>query len=122
MTAVLAINSKNDIYRDSTNNLAMLFGSKSNAHGVQAVAQACQTATLAQLGEMVLFTTQGMPLLRNVFNANPNIAVYQAAIVSAIEQVPGVISVQSITFTKTGNVLNYTAEIQSQYGEMTING
>lgn len=122
MTAVVAINSINDIYMDSTNNLAMLFGNQSNTAGLAAVAQACQTASLAQLGEMILFTTQGMPALQSVFNSNPNLAVYQTALVAAIQQVPGVISVQSIIFTKTGNVLNYVAEIQSQYGEMTING
>jgi len=100
----------------------MLFGSNSNAAGITAIAQACQTACLAQLGEMALFTTQGMPALQSVFNANPNLALYQDALVAAIQQIPGVISVQSIIFTKTGNVLNYVAEIQSQYGAMTING
>lgn len=122
MTAVVAINSTNDVYIDDTNNLAMLFGSVSNQQGVKAVEQACKTACLAQLGEMVLFTTQGMPALQSVFNSNPNLAVYQAALAAAMQQIPGVISVQSIVFTKTGNVLNYVAEIQSQYGELTING
>lgn len=122
MTAVLAINSVNDIYVDSTNNLAMLFGSASNNQGLQAVAQACKTASLAQLGEMILFTTQGMPALQSVFTSSPNLPLYQAALVAAIQQIPGVISVQSIIFTKSGNVLNYIAEIQSQYGEISING
>ena len=122
MTAVVAINSVNDIYIDSTNNLATLLGSKSNAAGLTAVAQACQTASLAQLGEMALFTTQGMPARQSVFDANPNLAVYQAAVIAAIQQIPGVIAVQSIVFTKNKNVLNYVAEIQSQYGEITING
>lgn len=122
MTAVVAINSTNDIYMDSTNNLAMLFGSASTAAGLAAVAQACKTTSRAQLTEMVLFTTQGMPARQSVFNANPNLAIYQTALIAALEQVPGVISVQSIIFTKTGSVLNYVAEIQSQYGEITING
>ena len=122
MTTVLAINAQNDIYIDGTNNLAMLFGNKSNAEGVLAVSQACQTACLAQLREMVLFTTQGMPARQSVFVSNPNLAIYQAALIAAIERIPGVISVQSIVFTKTENVLNYEAKIQSQYGEMTVNG
>lgn len=122
MTTVLAINSRNDIYMDSTNNLAMLFGSQTTQQGLAAVEQACKTTSLAQLGEMVLFTTQGMPSLQSVFNSNPNLAIYQAALVAAIQQISGVISVQSITFTKTGNVLNYAAEIQSQYGGLTVNG
>ncbi len=122
MTAVLAINSQNDIYMDDTNNLAMVFGTKSNPEGIAAVSQAAQTATLAQLREMVLFTTQGMPAKQSVFNANPNLAIYQAAVIAAIQQIPGVISVQSIVFTKSENVLNYIAKIQSQYGEMTVNG
>ncbi len=122
MTAVLGINDSNDIYIDDTNNLAMFFGSKSNRAGLIAVEQACKTVSLAQLGEMVLFTTRGMPTLQSVFNANPNLAIYQAALAAALLQVVGVIAVQSIVFTKTGNVLNYVAEIQSQYGELTING
>lgn len=122
MTAVLAINGSNDIYMDSTNNLAMLFGARSSAQGLQAVTQACQTASLAQLGEMVLFTTQGMPARQSVFNASPNIAVYQAALTAALEQVPGVLAVQSITFSQLGNTLSYVARIQSQYGEVALNG
>lgn len=122
MTAVVAINSTNDMYMDTTNNLAMLFGSMSNTAGVQAVAQACKTASRAQFGEMALFTNNGMPTLKAIFNANSNLAVYQAALISTLQQVVGVISVQSIIFTKTGKLLNYVAEIQSQYGEMTVNG
>lgn len=122
MTAVLAINNFNDIFMDGTNNLAMLFGNKSNIQGVAAVSQACKTASLAQLREMVFFTTQGMPARQNVFTSNPNLAVYQAALIAAMQQIPGVISVQSIVFTKSENVLNYIAKIQSQYGEMTVNG
>ncbi len=122
MTTVLAVNSDHDIYVDNTNNLAMFFGQSSTAHGLEAVAQACKTTSLAQLREMVLFTTQGMPALQSVFNSNPNFAVYRAALISAMQQVPGVVSVQSITFTKTGSVLNYRAEIQSIYGELTVNG
>ncbi len=122
MTAVVAVNADNDIYIDGTNNMAMLFGSAADKQGADAVAQACQTASRAQLGEMILFTTQGMPTKQSVFNSNPNLAVYQTALTAALLQVPGVISVQSIIFTKTGNVLNYVAVIQSQYGEIAING
>lgn len=122
MTTVLAVNSDNDLYVDNTNNLAMFFGNTSTPHGLEAVAQACKTTSLAQLREMVLFTTQGMPALQSIFNSNPNFAVYRAALVAAMRQVPGVLSVQSIVFTKTGNVLNYSAEIQSIYGELTVNG
>lgn len=122
MTTVVAVNDDHDIYIDNTNNLAMFFGDASVAHGIEAVSQACKTTSLAQLREMVLFTTQGMPSLQSVFNSNPNFAVYRAALIAAMQQVPGVIAVQSIVFTKTGNVLNYSAEIQSIYGELTVNG
>lgn len=115
MTTALAINDENDIYIDGANNIALVTGQT-------AVKQAAQTTSRAQLGEMILFTTQGMPALQNVFNANPNLAVYQAAVVAAIEQIYGVISVQSIVFTKTETVLSYIAVIQSIYGELTING
>ena len=115
MTTVIAINDQNDIYVDSANNLAI-------AKGQEAVAQAAKTATLAQLGEMVLFTTQGMPALQNIFVGSPNYAVYQAAIVSAIQKINGVVSVNSVVLQQNGNTLNYTAEIETIYGTMVLNG
>lgn len=115
MTKVIAINDQNDIYLDNTNNIAI-------ATGALAVQQAAQTATLAQLEEMILFTLRGMPARQAVWVGSPNYAVYQAAVVSAIQSIYGVNAVTSITVSQQGDTLSYVAIIDSIYGELTING
>lgn len=115
MTTTIAINASNDMYMDSTNNLAI-------ATGQTAVSQAAQTATLAQLEEMIFFTTQGMPSLQSVFVGEPNYSLYQAAVVGAIQAINGVIAVTSIVVSVQGGVMNYTAEIETIYGTTVIDG
>lgn len=115
MTLVLAINDQNDMFLDSTNNLAM-------ASGQEAVAQAARTASRAQLGEMIFFTTQGMPSFQSIFTGTPNFAIYQSALVQAIQAINGVVAVTSVVVTQNGNNMNYVAEIETIYGSIIVNG
>lgn len=115
MTTVISINGENDMHLDNTNNIAL-------ATGQIAVEQAAQTASLAQLEEMILFTTQGMPSFQAVWVGSPNLALYQAALAAAISQIFGVNSVDSLVVSQDGDNLNYTAEISTIYGALTING
>lgn len=115
MTTVIAINGVNDMFKDEQNNIAL-------ATGQEAVIQAAQTASLAQLGEMVLFTTQGMPSFQEIWVGTPNYAVYRAALISAIQAINGVVAVTSLVISKNGEVMNYVAEIETIYGNTVING
>lgn len=115
MTVVIAINQGNDVYMDTTNNIAM-------ATGIIAVEQAAQTASLAQLGEMILFTLSGMPSFQSIWVGTPNMGLYQAALVAAIQNIFGVVSVTSIEISTKGDVMSYTAEIETIYGSTVING
>ncbi len=113
MTTVIAINGNRDMYIDGTNNIAL-------ATGVTAIEQAAETATLAQLGEMILFTTQGMPAFRDVWVGSPNYAQYQAALTAAIEAIEGVIAVSSLVISASGGIMSYQAQIETIYGSITI--
>ncbi len=115
MTQVIAINNSNDMYIDSTNNIAL-------ASGAEAIAQAAKTATLAQLGEMIFFQTQGMPARQVIFVGSPNYALYQAALISAITAISGVIAVTSLVLSASNGILSYTAEIETIYGSTVVNG
>ncbi len=115
MTLVIAINDQNDMFLDSTNNLAL-------ATGQEAVAQAAQTASKAQLGEMIYFTTQGMPSFQSIFIGTPNVQIYRSALVQAIEAINGVVSVTSILVSQVKDNMNYTAEIETIYGSLIVNG
>jgi hypothetical protein len=103
----------NDIYIGSNGNLVIL-------QGQQAVQAACQSASLLQLGEAVLATTTGVPYFQTVFNGTPNIAAYQSYLRKAILNVQGVIGITSLTVNVGGGVLNYTAVINSVFGQLEI--
>ena len=115
MTQTFAINNKNDIYLGPDGNLAI-------ARNIVGVEQACQTATQAQLGEMILATLSGMPTFQTVWNGSPNLSIFQSYLRTAIITVPGVLAVVSLSTSVRSNKLFYSATISSIYGIFELNG
>lgn len=113
MVQTFASDSNNDIYIAENGNLAIL-------SGAEAVAAACATATKAQLGEMVLQSTRGLPNFQAIWVGSPNYQVYQTYLRNTILSVPGVLDVQSLSLSVSGNVLRYTATIVTQFGIVEI--
>ena len=114
-TQTLACNTNNDLYLDSFGNIIV-------AYDLQAVLQVCQNVARSLLGEMVLNTDQGIPYFQTVWNGTPNFQQFQAALTTSLLAVPDVNSVLSLVVSQSGNTLNYTAVIQTIYGQGTING
>ena len=108
MTSI-ATNANNDIYLDATGNLAMV-------SGVAAVQQDCEHAMKAQLGEMALFLTSGMPTLETVW-ANWRPLQFEAAARRTLLAVPGVVAVKAFSITRSAGVATYTATIQTEYSD-----
>lgn len=115
MTQTLGTDSNNDLYLGSDGNIVL-------ESGVQAVMDACETATKAQLGEMLLATTQGIPNFQTIWVGSPNFPMFQTYLRNTLLSVSGVIDVKSIDITVQNNVLNYTATIETQFGTVQING
>lgn len=113
MTLALGLNANNDLYVTPNGTLAIVTG-------IAAVAQTCLTATKAQMGEMVLNTTSGIPNFQDVWNGVPNLAQWQAALQNTLQNVPGVVKVVSVTTGASGSTLSYTAVIETIYGQTTI--
>lgn len=114
MVKTLGINSNNDIYLGSDGNIAVL-------SGIQAVKDACKTATQALLGEMVLATNQGIPYFQAVFIGTPKYAIYVAYLRSTLLGVPGVKKVKSLEMRVSNNTLGYTATIETDFGTVDLN-
>lgn len=115
MTKTFSINSSNDIHLDSAKNLAIVTG-------LQGVLQACQTATQAQLGEMLLQTGLGIPNFQTVWIGSPNYSTFLSFLRTTLTNIDGVQAVISLDLKPINNVLSYTAVIQTQFGAGTING
>lgn len=115
MTQTFAINENNDLFLGPDGNLAIV-------NGVVGVEQACQTASQAQLGEMVLATTSGIPNFQSVWNGSPNLAIFEAFLRNTLLAVPGVLVVVTLSTNVSDHVLKYTAQISSQFGLLEVNG
>lgn len=113
MVTTLAANDSNDIYLDSSGNLAVL-------SGLAAVEAACATATKAQLQEMVLATNSGIPNFQALWIGTPEYSLWKSYILNTLQNVPGVQQVTSLTLSVNGNAVSYTANITTQYGTTTV--
>ncbi len=115
MTQTLGLNSVNDIYLGADGNLVML-------SGVEAIAGACETVSKAQLGEMVLATTQGLPNFQAVWIGVPNLRLWQSYLLSALQNVSGVLAVTNLSLQQVDGILSYEATIKTPFGITQING
>jgi hypothetical protein len=115
VTQTFGQNASGDIYLGPDGNLVVL-------SGINAVAAACRTATLAQLGEMVLATTQGIPNFSAIWTGTPEYNIWKSYILSTLQNVNGVQAVNSLTLSVDGNTISYTANITTIYGSTTVNG
>lgn len=110
-----AVTEQNDIYIGSNGNFA-------GAFGIEAVANVCRHCAQAILGEMVLATSQGMPYFPAIWNGTPSTKAFEAAFRSRITSVRHVIAITSLDIVLVGEVMQYSATIQTDYGEVSING
>ncbi len=115
MTTTFALDADHDLYLDASGNLAV-------KTGLPAVEQCCTTASLAQLGEMILETGLGIPNFQTIWIGSPNYSLWQSYLVTALTNVIGVTQVTSVTFSSEAGILAYTATIASQFGEAEIQG
>ena len=113
MTRTLASNRDNDLVVDATGNLSILTG-------LSAVAADCRSAMQAQRGEMILAQDRGIPTLATVWDRFIP-AAFEAAGRRALLRVPDVLSVESLTVARDGEVVRYTAAIRTVYGSTTVN-
>lgn len=108
MTATIASNGTQDLYRGADGNLPIL-------RGIDAVAQNCRTAMLAQRGEMIYHVDEGMPTRATAFN-RLNAAQFEAAARAILMGVEGVNSILAFEVGQTGDRVIYSASIETIYG------
>lgn len=109
MTTTFGLNNQNDIYLGADGNLVLL-------SGIEAIAAACETISKAQLGEMVLTTTQGIPNFQTVWVGVPNLGLWQSYLRSSLQNVDGVLQVNDLTLNVNNGVLSYVAIIKTSFG------
>lgn len=115
MTQCFLINDNNDIYLNSTGKIAI-------GVDIYALNSACKTAAQAQQGEMPLAQEQGIPNFDVTWTGGPRIALFELFLREAIEDVEGVIKISDLSTNVSNNVLEYSAEIKTEYGSTSVQG
>lgn len=115
MTTTFGTDANNDLYLDNAKNITILTG-------LPAVLAACETASKAQLGEMVLTLDLGIPNFQTIWVGSPNYSLYVNYLRKTLVSIPGVLEVSSLDISVANNVLSYTARIHTEFGTGAING
>jgi hypothetical protein len=110
-----AVDENNDIFLDKNGNLAIDFNA-------EAVSSVCGQVVKTTLGELVYNTSAGIPYFETIWNGNPRAQQFQAAIRTAILQVPNVIQTQDFTYNQVNDVFNYSVNIVTTFGGSVVNG
>lgn len=105
----LATDTSNDLYLDAQGYIAV-------ASDLQAVLQNCEHAVKTMLGECVLDQQRGLPNFTVIWNGNPNVNQYDAALRKTIRAVSGVVDIRSLNVRLSGEKLIYNAVIKTIYG------
>lgn len=114
-TTTFGTDSNNDLYLGNDGNIAVLTG-------LQAVIMACETATKAQLGEMVLEKNQGIPTFQTVWNGTPNYSLYTEYLRKTLIGIQGVQEILNVNLRISENVLKYEVTIKTDFGTGVLNG
>lgn len=115
--------SRKSIKRDpGTRDIVLSGGVIQYARDIDVVLQNCDHAMRQQLGELRYRQTKGVEYFDNVFRGTPNYQLFKFQAITQLENVSGVVRVTSFAYTVQGGVLDYSAEILTDYGTGTING
>lgn len=98
------------------------FGNLLILSDAEALANVATNALRVQRGELQYDSSGGIPYIQTVFSKRANISLWQGFMVSAIEALEGVYSVDSFSFSIADNILRYVARISTIYGRVSVNG
>lgn len=111
----VSTNANNDIYLGQDGNLAMVAD-------VLAVSETAVHYAKTLRNEMIQEYDLGVPFFIVAFGPSVNIQQFDAAMKARIMQTPEVSAITSFETTQEGDVLKYTATIETTYGAALING
>lgn len=111
----LATNSNNDIFIDSTGNLAI-------AEGKEAIANVATNKTRVLYGEIPLNTEAGIPFFDVVFQ-RLDVDLFRQFLYQELEDITGVSKVADFSYSVENGVFKYSVTIETTNAEeIEING
>lgn len=90
--------------------------------GAPAITQTAKQYTQARRDEMIYKLDEGVPYALIAWASDPNEAAFEVSQRARLLQVEGVIAVTAFEITRVGDVLKYTATLDTTEGELVVNG
>jgi hypothetical protein len=112
-TSTIQTNAANDLYLPDGQNLLVI-------SGAAACSQNILLATLMRLGEDVFNQNSGVDYFGTIFTPQVSYDAARKSISDAIMSCPDVYSIQSLTITIDGNTFNFSANVVTAYGPLTV--
>ncbi len=112
-TVTIQANDKNDIFLPDGQNLAVLSGRDAC---IQNIVQACRM----RLAEDLFSTSDGIDYLGNIFLSPPDYDAARKDLSTTILSCPDVIGISVLTIAGEGDTFNFTADIVTIYGPVTV--
>ena len=111
----ISINQNNDIYIDTSGNIAI-------KNDIEALADISKNKVLTTLGEPEYNQLEGIPYFDTIFCDNPKIDLFQAAIIQTLKDTENVSDVNNFNYTQNKGVFSYSVTINSDFGDVQLNG
>lgn len=105
----------NDIFLDASGNLAM-------AEDKPAIANIVLNVVRTNRGELQYNKSAGIPYFDVLFVANPNLRIWADFLRKETLRVPGTISITDFTYKVTNEVLTYSMTVETNIGDVVVNG
>ncbi|WVR18087.1 baseplate wedge subunit [Burkholderia phage Bm1] len=109
----ISVDENNDIYLDASRNLAM-------ASDKEALRQVCAQVSKAMRGEFLYAQNDGVNY-RDFVWTTAKIVSFEASLSSQLLQLPGVLDVTDFNVTRDGDLMVYTVNVHTVYGEIPLN-
>lgn len=111
----IGINDTNDIYLDAQGNLAV-------KKDLEAMGDIIINKSQTNRGELLYNSEKGIEFFSTVFGEPVYLDLFQSELIEELENTEAVQAVYDYTPSISGGVYAYTANIQTDYGKIALNG
>lgn len=111
----IATNSDNDIYIDTSGNIA-------TSQDINALANISKNKVLTNYGEPQYNALEGIPYFDTIFTDTPKIDLFQAAVVQSLEDLDEVQRISNFEYTQQNGIFSYSLKEHTTFGEVVLNG
>lgn len=111
----IAINQNNDIYLDSNNNLAL-------KKDLNAMGDILINKSQTNMGELLFNNQKGIDFFNTVFSSPAYPDLFQHQLLNQFEDTQAVEEIIDFRAQIKNNIYSYKANIQTEFGEVILNG